>query len=200
MTAIDLGDGRSARSARTREAVVDALLALHAEGDLSPPARRVAARAGVALRTVYGHFSDLETLYAEAGERQRDRHARAGAGPRVDLPLATRVEAFCAARATQLEALLPVMRASRLREPFSARLATNRARHVASAVAEVGRVFAAELATEPDGGGQLREALVAATSPAVWEALRSDRGLGPGEAAEVLRRTVTALLTPGGPP
>ena len=51
-------DGRLARSQRTRAAVIDALVALCVEGDPSPTALRVAERAGVALRTVYGHFAD----------------------------------------------------------------------------------------------------------------------------------------------
>jgi AcrR family transcriptional regulator len=63
-------DGRTARGQRTRSSVVDALLALQEEGDLSPTAQQVAARAGVALRTVFGHFSDMETLWAEAGQRE----------------------------------------------------------------------------------------------------------------------------------
>jgi AcrR family transcriptional regulator len=58
---------------RTRSAVIDALLALYEEGDLNPTAVRVAGRAGVALRTVYGHFADLESLYAEASERELAR-------------------------------------------------------------------------------------------------------------------------------
>ena len=42
-------DGRLARSARTRHAVVDALLDLLGEGDLRPTAARIAERAGVSL-------------------------------------------------------------------------------------------------------------------------------------------------------
>src|SRR6266571_4945633 len=40
-------DGRMARSHQTRRAIVDAMRALHAEGDLRPTAPRVAARAGL---------------------------------------------------------------------------------------------------------------------------------------------------------
>src|SRR3954447_21497603 len=99
-------DGRNERSRRTREAVVDALLALHDEGDLTPTAQRVAARAGVALRTVYGHFTDMETLYAEAGERELRRlYAVADVVP-ADLPLVERIDAFCTSRARVLEYLM----------------------------------------------------------------------------------------------
>src|SRR6185312_15825179 len=62
-------DGRMARSHQTRRAIVDAMRALHSEGDLRPTAPRVAARAGVSLRTVWQHFADMETLLLEAGRR-----------------------------------------------------------------------------------------------------------------------------------
>jgi TetR/AcrR family transcriptional regulator, regulator of autoinduction and epiphytic fitness len=185
-------DGRNERSRRTREAVVDALLALHDEGDLTPTAQRVAARAGVALRTVYGHFNDMETLYAEAGERELRRlYAVAEVVP-PDLPLPERIEWFCRSRARVLEYLMPVMRATRLREPFSPQLARNRARYIASADAEVERVFAREL-RGPDAPAML-DALYLATGGPAWDALRTDRHLDPPAAEAVMRRTVAALL------
>ena len=188
-------DGRTERSRRTRDAVVDALLALHDEGDLTPTAQRVAARAGVALRTVYGHFTDMETLYAEAGERELRRlYAVADVVP-DDLPLAERIDAFCTSRARVLEVLMPVMRATRLREPFSPQLLRNRHRYIASADAEVARVFAPELSRLPDlEAGSLLDALYLATGGPAWDALRTDRHLDPSEAESVMRRTVTALL------
>ena len=79
-------DGRTARGQRTRSAVVDALLALQEEGDLEPTAQRVAARAGVALRTVFGHFSDMETLWAQAGERELAKIAHADETGGAHLP------------------------------------------------------------------------------------------------------------------
>ena len=189
-------DGRNERSRRTREAVVDALLALHDEGDLTPTAQRVAAKAGVALRTVYGHFTDMETLYAEAGERELHRlYAVAEVVP-PDLPLAERVDRFCRSRARVLEYLMPVMRATRIREPFSPQLARIRARYIASADAEVERVFAREL-TGPDGPRTL-DALYLATGGPAWDALRSDRHLDPSAAQAVMRRTVTALFATQG--
>lgn len=189
-------DGRAERSRRTREAVVDALLALHDAGDLTPTAARVAVRAGVSLRTVYGHFKDMETLYAEAGERELQRlYAVAEVVP-ADLPFEQRVERFCRSRARVLEYLMPVMRATRLREPYSPQLIRNRIRYIASANAEVARVFGRELV----GGDrpQLLDALYLATGGPAWDALRTDRGLDPEAALAVMRRTVTALLGPKG--
>src|SRR5687768_18533745 len=87
-------DGRTARGQRTRESVVAALLALQEEGELSPTAQQVAARAGVALRTVFGHFSDMETLWAEAGQHELRKLESLATPVDPGLPLAERIELF----------------------------------------------------------------------------------------------------------
>ena len=187
-------DGRLARSARTREAVIDALLGLHLEGDLSPTAGRVAERAGVALRTVYGHFADLESLYAEAGQRAMARvrevaiafTASWSADP-ARLPLEDRARRFAEARAVALEWLLPISRAAALREGLSPQMQRNRERFVALGDSEVRTLFAPELAVL--GAAEAERAVhalhVVAGGPA-WAALRQDRGLQPVAAAALL--------------
>ena len=193
-------DGRTARGQRTRAAVVDALLALQEEGDLEPTAQRVAARAGVALRTVFGHFSDMETLWAQAGEREYAKLSALADVPGSDLPLDERVERFCASRARVLEAVLPVLRAARLREHASAALQRNREIFAAAGDAEVLAVFATELdpLDEAERAVVLSAFHVVAGFPA-WELLRSQRGLDLDEAADVLRRTVRRIVPTSGP-
>lgn len=188
-------DGRTARGQRTRSSVVDALLALQEEGVLAPTAQQVAARAGVALRTVFGHFSDMETLWAEAGQRELDKLGALAEPVDPDLPLAERVTRFCDSRARVLEALLPVMRAARLREPTSPQLQRNRDLFIAAGDAEVSHVFGPELdARDDDARARLLDALYLASSGPSWEALRHDRGLTPAQAAGVVRASVTAVL------
>lgn len=68
-------DGRVARSERTREAIAEALLALLEEGVKRPRALEIAKRADVAVRTVFQHFDDMESLYAEILRRQSERIA-----------------------------------------------------------------------------------------------------------------------------
>ena len=70
-------DGRTLRSLRTREAIVDATIGLLEDGDLRPTAPRVAERASVSVRSVFQHFDDLETLHAVGGGAPR----RPGGGP-----------------------------------------------------------------------------------------------------------------------
>lgn len=188
-------DGRLARSARTRTAVIDALLALYEEGDLSPTAVRVAGRAGVALRTVYGHFADMESLYAEAGERELSHIVAVATEVPSDLPYDERVARFAAGRAVVLEWLLPIMRAAATREPGSPALRRNRQRFVSLGDLEARQVFAVELAALP--AASARDAVhavhVVAGGPA-WLALRIDRGLTPEAAAELLHQLLAAVL------
>lgn len=198
MTAPSTGtreDGRTARSRRTRTAVVDALLALQEDGVLTPTAQQVAERAGVALRTVFGHFSDMETLWVEAGRRELAALGALADDVPADLPLAARIERFAASRARVLEKLLPVMRAARLREPTSPALTANRAVFIAAGDQEVLQVFAAEAgALDDDGLRRLLDAIYVAAGAATWEALRHDRGLSPDAAREQVGRLLTGVL------
>lgn len=186
-------DGRLARSVRTRAAVIDALLALYEEGDVSPTAVRVAERAGVALRTVYGHFADMESLYAEAGDRELTRLLERSEPVDPGLPREERVRRFAAGRAAVLEWLLPIMRAAATREAQSPQLQRNRQRFVAAGDAEVRQVFATELAAAADP-----EALVGAVhvvaGGAAWMTLRLDRGLAREQAEAAVLRLLQAVL------
>ncbi|MFT4520045.1 MAG: AcrR family transcriptional regulator [Halioglobus sp.] len=67
-----VADGRRQRSERSRQAIIDALLALMEEGNLTPTAQQTSDRAGVGIRTVFRHFNDMESLFATADEQTRD--------------------------------------------------------------------------------------------------------------------------------
>ena len=91
-----------ARKAATRGRIVSAALDLIAEGGYAAaPVAAVAARAGVAVGTVYRHFPSKSDLFAEvfrvASQREVDAmreagEARAGAG--VDQQIAAGIESF----------------------------------------------------------------------------------------------------------
>jgi AcrR family transcriptional regulator len=69
-------DGRRERGARNKEAVVSALLELYSQGEVQPPAARIAELAGVSERSVFRYFDDMEDLASCAitvqWERVRD--------------------------------------------------------------------------------------------------------------------------------
>lgn len=65
VTALPSTDGRRRRSEQSRDRIVTAMLGLIEAGAISPSAEDVAARAQVGLRSVFRHFKDMESLYAE---------------------------------------------------------------------------------------------------------------------------------------
>ena len=188
-------DGRLARGARARAAIVDALFALIEEGDLRPSAARIAERAGVSLRSVFQHFKDVESLFAALADRQGERLAPLAGRVAGDGPLSKRLDAFVATRARLLDAIAPVRRAALLMEPFSHELGTRLAAFRRLKAEEVRRVFAPELARRsPLVRRRLLAALVATSSWSTWQALRDHQGLSRAEARHVLRHTLGALL------
>jgi len=191
-------DGRLARGERARTAIVDALLALIDRGDLRPSAARIAERAGVSLRSVFQHFSDIESLFAAAASRQAERLAPLVGSVPNEGPLATRVAVFVRRRARLLESIAPVRRAAILMEPFSSELQGRLGAFRRLKADEVRRVFATELARRaPAARRRLLAALVAAASWSTWQALREHQGLSQAEARRVQRLMIETLLRSG---
>lgn len=184
-------DGRTARSERTRNAIVDAHLRLISEGDLRPTADRVAKLAGVSLRALWSHFADMEALMTASGQRVLEQRDSSYRPIPVDLPLAERIEAFCHQRARLLEEIAPAARASSLKEPFSAGLQRYRKLHVARVRDELIAIFAAEIGNDEE----LLNALTAASLWPTWATWRDAMDLPVEAARTALKRLVTALLT-----
>ena len=192
-------DGRMARSHQTRRAIVDAMRALHAEGDLRPTAPRVAARAGVSLRTVWQHFADMEALLLEAGRRDLEVLLQIVRPIAAELPLADRIERFADQRARVHEQMTPGWRATRIQQPFSPELRRSKKRMTALGRAELEAVFAAELGRV---AGEQRRALADALQGvsiwAFWDSLRTDVGLSPEQARKTVVTIFMSLLTDAG--
>ncbi len=58
-------DGRKHRSQKSQTLIVNAMLELVAQGNLEPSADQIADIAKVGRRSVFRHFSDMDTLYRE---------------------------------------------------------------------------------------------------------------------------------------
>ncbi|GAA2886412.1 hypothetical protein Acy02nite_41590 [Actinoplanes cyaneus] len=184
-------DGRTARSERTRNAIVDAHLRLIAEGDLRPTADRIAKLAGVSLRALWSHFADMEALMAASGQRVLEQRDASYRSIPPELPLAERIETFSRQRARMLEEIGPTARASALKEPFSSALQRYRRLHVARVRDELTSTFPEEIGTDED----LLNALTAISLWPTWSTWREAMGL-PVEAAQAaLARSVRSLLS-----
>jgi len=189
-------DGRSARSQRTREAVVDALLALIRDGEPRPTARAIAERANVSLRSVYVHFDDLEDLFLAVAKRQM---AVVGTmiGPiPLDAPLAERVTDMCSQRARIFEEVGPVRRAAAVQAPTSPTLSNLLTRLRTGSRDMLATVFRPELdaLSEPVRRARLA-ALDAMLSPEGWDLIRATHGLSFGDARQAIIDGAMKLLS-----
>ncbi len=188
-------DGRVARAERTRNAVVDALLDLIEEGDLSPTAQAVAERAGVSLRIVYVHFDDHQQLFAAAAARHSERILADIQPVPATGPLAARLDAFVATRARIYQRIFNVRRAARLNEHGSPVVAQTLRFVRALKREEAERVFERELgALSPSLRRDRACALGAVTSFNTWESLRAHQQLTVEEARRVWRGLNAAIL------
>lgn len=174
-------DGRTARAVRTKDAIVDATLGLIDEGDLRPTGPRIAERAGVSVRSIFQHFDDLDALFSAVGTKVVTRIAGLlrPIDPALDLP--ERVSVFVAERVEVLESLTPVLRAALVHAATSKVIRHQFDSGHGFFRAQVGEVFATELAAAP-GPEHLREALMVALSWPTWDMLRGAEGSSVPEA------------------
>ena len=185
-------DGRARRGERSRDAIVRALHALIGEGVVQPTAQQVAERARVGLRSVFRHFADMDSVYAEVGAR-----IQAEARPLVaDAPTAgsleTRLRRVVAQRSAFFEATAPYMRAAnaaRRRSPFLQRQHLRQVRELRerlwTALPELERARA-----------HVAESLDLLLSFDAWDRLRSDQKLARERASAVLEAAALALAAP----
>jgi len=188
-------DGRTARAMRTREAIVDACIALVDAGVLRPTAPQIADRAGVSVRSVFQHFDDLETLFAMVAERVIDRLAQLLVAIDGSLPCEERVTAFVTQRVQVLEAVTPIRRAAAIHAPFSAEISKRLQFGHDVLRAEIASVFATELgAVDPTERELLLDVLDISLSWPTWESLRTFDGRTVEESARVLTRMVSLAV------
>jgi AcrR family transcriptional regulator len=183
-------DGRRRRAERSREAIVDALFELVAEGDVSPSAQRVAARAGVGIRSVFRHFKEMDTLYAEMNARLLASLDALYVPPPYDGPLATRIRRLVQQRVRLYERIAPHKR--------SATVHRWRSRYLDDQHRAAAGLFRADLLAWLPELRHARPALVSACDAAlsfeVWDRLRHDQQLSTPRATEVLETLAQALV------
>jgi len=188
-------DGRTLRSMRTREAIVDATIALLEDGDLRPTAPRVAERASVSVRSVFQHFDDLESLHASVAERLVDRVAVLLLPIDPGLPLEVRLERFLHQRCQLLEVVSPIRRAAGVHGPFSKDITSFLHDGQTFLRAELEHTFGPELDAAPAHERTDRlDALDLALSWPTWEGLRAGLGRDHATAERVMRRMALAVL------
>jgi AcrR family transcriptional regulator len=178
-------DGRKLRGDGNRARIVEALLALIGDGVVHPSAEAVAARARVGLRTVFRHFKDMETLYAELSARMRAQIAPLIAEPLAGETWRERLAAMLDRRVQIYERLMPYKIADDTHRAGSAVLQQQHARMVAMQRKLLNTILPVEMRR-----ATVAEAIDLAASFEAWLRLRRDQGLSAKKAAAVVREIV----------
>ncbi len=183
-------DGRAQRSERSRTAIVQAILELIGEGSLSPTAQQVARRADVGVRTVFRHFSDMESLFAAVNERLVREVGDLFVTTRRAGPQEERIHGLVERRMEIFSALAPYIRSSTLQRWRSDFLQAEHERMIRTLRRDLRR-WLPELDSAPN---EISDALEMILSFEALNRLRVDQRLGRRRAAAALEEAVTRLM------
>ena len=193
-------DGRRLRSARTKQLIVEAYLALLRESPEIPTASAIAERAGYSVRSVFERFPDLHALRVAATDYAFTQGVAQAVARDVGGDRAARIRSHVETRSWICEQWLPLWRALVANQGDSADL---KARIVAVRQAILRRI---ELMYEPELSTldeverrQTVLAIDALVDFESWSRMRGFSGLSAEEAREVWIKSIDRLL-PGTPP
>ncbi|HEX6859962.1 MAG TPA: TetR/AcrR family transcriptional regulator [Caulobacteraceae bacterium] len=183
-------DGRRRRSQDSRARIVAAMLELVNAGEYSPAAELVAARAGVGLRTVFRHFTDMDSLYREMSEVIEAELRAVVETPFEAATPRGRVLELVRRRAWAYEKIGQFKRSTAANRHRSRFLEADQARFV-----EIAREILRRQAPPEVVKDKLKfEALDALLSFEAWDRLRTHQRLTPRRATEVLEFAVEKVL------
>jgi AcrR family transcriptional regulator len=193
----EVQDGRVQRGARNRGLILDALFALVESGELQPTADQVAQQAGVGTRTVFRHFDDMESLYAEMDARvEKEMRPLLGGDPPAG-NLASRVAGLVDQRVLVFERISPFVLSGQSQRHTSRFLEESHERFCRALRSELEKTFAPELA-HVGTAWPLLEALDLVACFEAWHRLRGDQGLGRARAARVVQQSLLAIFSAAG--
>ena len=192
-------DGRRARRDRNRETVVDAILSLYREGNVSPSLDEIAERSGVSHRSVFRYFEDLDELDRVAIERHfLTLEPYLELDGSVAEELDGRVAQFVDHRLALYEFAAPVARVGRVRALQSDILMDNLSRNRSRLRRQAREHFRADLdqlaSDEADG---LTNAMTTLLTFEAIETMRFHQGLSKSATRDSLVAAIGRILAPG---
>ena len=182
-------DGRRRRSEQSRDRIIVAMMALVESGQLNPVAEDVAMRAQVGLRSVFRHFKDMDSLYAEMALRLA-RHYESALAPFESSDWRGQLFEAFGRRMAIYEKLLPFKRAADAHRHQSAAIQAN---HAATTILLRARLPALMPPHLKDDVIAF-ETLDFLLSLDTWQRLRSEQKLTPEAARAVIEGLLKALV------
>jgi AcrR family transcriptional regulator len=157
---------------------------------LQPTAQQVAETAGVGIRSVFRHFKDMESLFAEMHARLEAEAVPILRADPVGGRLDRRARGLVDRRVDFFERIAPYKRSGNVQRWRSEFLRGQHSVLVRALRSDLLR-WLPEVSRAP---GDLIEALDLALSFEAWDRLRTDQRLGRDRARAALLRTVLALV------
>jgi hypothetical protein len=190
-------DRRRLRSARTRQAIIEAYLSLARESQQIPTSTRIAERAGCSVRSIFERFADLHAVRVAATDFTFVQAAAQVLANEPKGDRASRIQVHVESRGQVCEYWLPLWRALVANQGDSLDL-KKRIEMVREAILKrIEMVYQPELA----GLSELerRQVLIAIDSLIdfeSWAHMRAGRGLSFDDACAVWRYGIDRLLPP----
>jgi len=183
-------DGRRLRSERSRQAIVDAALALQEEGILVPTAQQISDRAGVGIRSFFRHFEDMGTLFQAADDCIRDSYEALFLGGDRDGTLEERIEHAVERHADAYESVTNIVLGTRAQLWRYEILRKNYARNQRGLRKDLDD-WLPELKSLPRAE---REAVDAIASFETWNRLRETQGLSKKSTIAIVVKLLKSLI------
>ena len=193
-------DGRRLRSARTRQLIIEAYLALLREDPRIPTAASIARRAGYSVRSVFERFPDLHALrVAATDEALLKASAQVAAQPTTG-SRNDRLKTHVEARGRICEEWLPLWRALNANQGDSTELKARIRLIREMVIRRIEEMYAQELASlDERERRQTVLAIEALIDFESWARMRELFGLSFEDACGVWKRAVDRLLPPTPP-
>ncbi len=190
-------DGRRLRSARTKQAIIEAYLLLLREGNQVPTASQIAARAGYSVRSVFERFADLHELRVAATDHAFSLGTAKATEQDFGGDRRSRLDKHVRTRAWICEQWLPLWRSLNINQGDSSDL-RSRIHLIRQAILKrIELIYRPELSTLPEV--ERRHTMIAIESLIdfeCWARMRDDCGLSVEEAQEVWFEAIDRLLPP----
>jgi AcrR family transcriptional regulator len=188
-------DGRRERTTKTRQAIVDAVIALQEEGVARASAAQIAERAGLSARSIFVHFPNQEALTLAVMDEIGRRHLGDVVTRTPPGSFEERLGRFVARRAALLDRLSAYRRSAAMLTSPSGDVLERRKSVRLLLRDEVQAIFAPELRALPRKEAALvLNALGVACESEAWDTLRHAYALDEAEARRVLAATMRRLL------
>ena len=189
-TVTRMEDGRRKRGDQSRRQIVDAMLALVREGEMSPSAAQVAERANVGLRTVFRHFEEMEVLYREMADAIAEKVLPLMKAPYASDNWRDRLQEMIDRRIDIHEEIMPLKIAGSILRFRSEFLMQDYRNHLRMERKGLEAVLPENVRKDQT----MFRAIEMVTSFQAWRRLRQDQDLSVADARKVMVRLIDGIL------